>query len=262
MAASPRSPPIEERLMIEPPCSRIHDRQASCDQTNAPRTFTWKVLSQAASSASMVAPITGFVAALFTSTSSAPNRSRVAATQDAAWSGSPAFAAKVPTRAPGTVFSIATAASSRPGCLRDVSITAAPPSASEVAIARPMPFDDPVTIATRPSSSCATSGSLARDDGRMSGVAVPDRVATPPSQHAPRLGYIPALDGLRAVAVVAVLLYHADQRWIPGGFLGVDVFFVISGYLITCLLLADWQQHGHIQMARFWIRRARRLLPA
>jgi len=62
--------------------------------------------------------------------------------------------------------------------------------------------------------------------------------------------------------VVAVLLYHGDQRWIPGGFLGVDVFFVISGYLITCLLLSDWREHGHIQMARFWIRRARRLLPA
>ena len=60
---------------------------------------------------------------------------------------------------------------------------------------------------------------------------------TPPL--APRLGYIPALDGLRAVAVIAVLLYHGDQAWIPGGFLGVDVFFVISGYLITCLLLAD-----------------------
>jgi peptidoglycan/LPS O-acetylase OafA/YrhL len=93
----------------------------------------------------------------------------------------------------------------------------------------------------------------------MSGVSAPDRAA---ARRAPRLGYIPALDGLRAVAVVAVLLYHGDQHWIPGGFLGVDVFMVISGYLITCLLLSDWREHGHIQMARFWMRRARRLLPA
>src|SRR3712207_9565761 len=66
----------------------------------------------------------------------------------------------------------------------------------------------------------------------------------------------------RAFAVIAVLLYHADLAWIPGGFLGVEVFFVISGYLITALLLAEWRQRGRIDLKTFWLRRARRLLPA
>ena len=77
-----------------------------------------------------------------------------------------------------------------------------------------------------------------------------------------RLSYSPGLDGLRALAVMAVLLYHADLMWIPGGFLGVEVFFVISGYLISALLLAEWRQKGHINLKDFWLRRARRLLPA
>jgi peptidoglycan/LPS O-acetylase OafA/YrhL len=67
---------------------------------------------------------------------------------------------------------------------------------------------------------------------------------------------------LRAFAVIAVFLYHADLAWIPGGFLGVEVFFVISGYLITALLLAEWRQRGRIDLKTFWLRRARRLLPA
>jgi peptidoglycan/LPS O-acetylase OafA/YrhL len=67
---------------------------------------------------------------------------------------------------------------------------------------------------------------------------------------------------LRAFAVIAVLLYHADLAWIPGGFLGVEVFFVISGYLITALLLTEWRQRGRIDLKTFWLRRARRLLPA
>src|SRR5215211_4516822 len=77
-----------------------------------------------------------------------------------------------------------------------------------------------------------------------------------------RLSYSPGLDGLRAIAVMAVLLYHADLGWMPGGFLGVEVFFVISGYLITALLLAEWRQRGRIDVPGFWLRRARRLLPA
>jgi peptidoglycan/LPS O-acetylase OafA/YrhL len=77
-----------------------------------------------------------------------------------------------------------------------------------------------------------------------------------------RVGYLPGLDGLRAVSVVAVLLYHAGLTWIPGGFLGVEVFFVISGYLITSLLLVEHATRGTISLRRFWQRRARRLLPA
>ena len=82
------------------------------------------------------------------------------------------------------------------------------------------------------------------------------------SQPQVRLSYCPGLDGLRALAVLAVLLYHADLPFIPGGFLGVEVFFVISGYLITALLLAEWRQKGCIDLKDFWLRRARRLLPA
>jgi peptidoglycan/LPS O-acetylase OafA/YrhL len=77
-----------------------------------------------------------------------------------------------------------------------------------------------------------------------------------------RLSYLPGLDGLRAFAVTAVLLYHAELPWIRGGFLGVEVFFVISGYLITTLLLTEWHQQGRINIVGFWMRRARRLLPA
>ncbi len=77
-----------------------------------------------------------------------------------------------------------------------------------------------------------------------------------------RLPYVPALDGLRALAVIAVLLYHANLAWIPGGFLGVEMFFVISGYLITSLLLAEWLQRGRVDLKGFWLRRARRLFPA
>ncbi len=76
------------------------------------------------------------------------------------------------------------------------------------------------------------------------------------------LGYLTALDGVRALAVVAVIVYHANKQWLGGGFLGVEVFFVISGFLITSLLIAESERDGRINLKQFWLRRARRLLPA
>ncbi len=78
----------------------------------------------------------------------------------------------------------------------------------------------------------------------------------------PPVARLTGLDGLRAIAVLAVLAYHAGLGVAQGGFLGVEVFFVISGYLITALLLAEHRRSGRIDTVRFWLRRARRLLPA
>src|SRR5262245_22525841 len=75
-------------------------------------------------------------------------------------------------------------------------------------------------------------------------------------------GYQPALDGVRALAVTAVVLFHGGVSVLPGGFLGVDAFFVLSGFLITSLLIAEHRRHGRIRLGAFWARRARRLLPA
>ncbi|MDQ6837345.1 MAG: acyltransferase, partial [Actinomycetota bacterium] len=84
----------------------------------------------------------------------------------------------------------------------------------------------------------------------------------PRRPRAGRRPYFPALDGIRALAVGVVVAYHANLTWAKGGFLGVDVFFVLSGFLITGLLLKDVDRCGHLQLRRFWRRRARRLLPA
>ena len=81
-----------------------------------------------------------------------------------------------------------------------------------------------------------------------------------PGQRRLSLGYVPALDGVRAVAVLAVMLFHFGQGWLPGGYMGVDVFFVLSGFLITTLLIQNAPRPFRARV--FWERRARRLLPA
>src|SRR5580704_4064107 len=74
--------------------------------------------------------------------------------------------------------------------------------------------------------------------------------------------YLPGLDGLRALAVAAVVAYHLGYGWAQGGLLGVGVFFTLSGYLITDILVGQWAARGRISLGDFWLRRARRLLPA
>ena len=97
----------------------------------------------------------------------------------------------------------------------------------------------------------------------------PERAPVPPDPP-PALGYRPSLDGARGLAVALVVAVHATYvlvpewtgRWVPGGFLGVDVFFVLSGFLITTLLLEEHQRTGSVSLREFYARRARRLLPA
>ena len=90
----------------------------------------------------------------------------------------------------------------------------------------------------------------------------PTGPAEPSSASEHRLRYHPALDGLRALSVLAVIAYHDDYQWAKGGFLGVDAFFVLSGFLITTLLVLEYRRVSSIGLGGFWGRRARRLLPA
>ena len=82
---------------------------------------------------------------------------------------------------------------------------------------------------------------------RPPGEAAPTRGPAPTAS-----GRYPGLDGLRAIAIIAVLVFHANPAWLPGGFLGVDVFFVISGFLITSLLVRERARAGRIDFRAFW----------
>ncbi len=96
----------------------------------------------------------------------------------------------------------------------------------------------------------------------MESVELSDRPQAAPAKRAGKLSYAPGLDGVRAIAVTAVVIFHLGATWLPGGFLGVDVFFVLSGFLITSILLTEFGNRGKIDVKHFYLRRARRLLPA
>jgi peptidoglycan/LPS O-acetylase OafA/YrhL len=89
----------------------------------------------------------------------------------------------------------------------------------------------------------------------------PDLTASPGRAFAVRGRHLPALDGVRALAILGVIAYHLGAGWASGGFLGVDLFFVLSGFLITSLLLEEREAEGRLHLGAFWARRARRLLP-
>jgi hypothetical protein len=95
--------------------------------------------------------------------------------------------------------------------------------------------------------------------GEQVGARLVDPISQSPA--AVRGRYLPALDGVRALAIVSVLAYHLGFGWAQGGYLGVDLFFVLSGFLITGLLLEEHRGTGRVLIGRFWARRARRLLP-
>src|SRR6266853_742987 len=103
---------------------------------------------------------------------------------------------------------------------------------------------------------------------RTAGIGGPDvprlgvSRATQKSHAGERLAYVPELDGLRAVAIGAVLLDHTMPTYFPGGFIGVDIFFVLSGYLITTILCREFEREGRIRLGDFYMRRALRLMPA
>ncbi len=90
----------------------------------------------------------------------------------------------------------------------------------------------------------------------------PDDSPTTSAGDPPMLRHRNCLDGIRGLAVLTVVFFHLELGWMRGGYLGVDVFFVLSGFLISTLLIREWTKHGRIDLKGFWVRRARRLLPA
>ena len=135
--------------------------------------------------------------------------------------------------------------------------TSAAPEQEPAAAPAPQPSREPAREpATVPAAPAAAAATTARDR-RPALPADPRHTAKPG-----RIRRLPGLDGLRGIAVAAVLIYHFFGDALPGGFLGVDVFFVLSGFLITALLVREYGHNGRISLKKFWQRRARRILPA
>src|SRR5262245_118713 len=127
----------------------------------------------------------------------------------------------------------------------------------------------PEAVATAPGTALARRTATGRPPPPPPAGALrrtqPQRALPPPPPPRPKratIAHLPSIDGLRAIAIAAVVFYHADLPWMPGGFIGVEVFLVISGFLITSLLIREYSQKRTIDIADFWARRARRLLPA
>ena len=118
------------------------------------------------------------------------------------------------------------------------------------------------TKTKRESTSRAPAAVGNRTEPKLTAKHASQRVLRPAEQRKRRSRYVAALDGLRAFAVLAVIFYHMGLGWAPGGLMGVTVFFVISGYLINGLLVAEFEGSGTISLPQFWLRRVRRIIPA
>jgi len=125
-----------------------------------------------------------------------------------------------------------------------------------------------------PGQSVAPVSDLATREGPSTRAPATPPAATPPAAYGlnqlvgsdqpagPRLAYVAGLDGIRAISIIGIMANHSGLGWAAGGFISVNVFFVLSGYLITALLVKEWLKSGTVRLKQFWARRARRLLPA
>ncbi len=134
--------------------------------------------------------------------------------------------------------------------------TPGPANASADAASAPAATAGTETEATEPEAAAEATATAEPE------AAAPEVAAAASQASGKKAWRAPGLDGVRALAVLAVLGFHEGLSWLPGGFLGVDVFFVLSGFLITDILASKFARDGRVGLNTFWQRRARRLLPA